>query len=205
MNRKLPRSFYNRPTLQVARELLGKIISYRSRRGMLSGRIVEVEAYIGEDDPACHAAPGPTKRNQIMYGKAGFSYIYFIYGMYYCFNVVTERAGFPAAVLVRAAEPLNGIHIMREHSPRSRPSAILSGPGKFCRSFGLTTRQSGVDLTGPELFLCDDGSDAGEIIVTRRIGINKGDTLPYRFFVAGSEAVSGPRELRHSPIPTGKF
>jgi len=170
--------------------LLGKRIVCRAKEGTLSARIVEVEAYIGEDDPACHAAPGPTKRNQVMYGTAGFSYIYFIYGMYNCFNIVTERVGFPAAVLLRAAEPRDGLEIMRRHSPKCRPGQILSGPGKFCRAFGLTTAHSGIDLTGPTLYLTDSPEPVGDIAVTERIGINKGTEFPYRLFLADSSAVS---------------
>jgi DNA-3-methyladenine glycosylase len=198
VSRKLLRSFYNRPTLEVARELLGKIICYRTEKGELQARIVEVEAYIGEDDPACHAAPGPTRRNQVMYGKPGFSYIYFIYGMYHCFNIVTEREGYPAAVLLRAAEPCAGLEIMHENSPRCRRSTILSGPGKFCRAFGLTTQQSGLDLCGSELFLKDEGTRSGEIIVSPRIGIRKGTDLPFRFYLADSTAVSGFKARRRT-------
>jgi DNA-3-methyladenine glycosylase len=198
VSRNLPRSFYSCPTLDVAKDLLGKIIHYRSEHGGLIARIVEVEAYIGEDDPACHAAPGPTARNRVMYGPPGFSYVYFIYGMYYCFNIVTEREGYPAAVLLRAAEPIAGLEIMHAHSPRVRTSTILSGPGKFCRAFGLTTRQSGVDLTGAELFLSDDGYNTGKIVTSPRIGIRKGADLPYRFHLADSDAVSkAARSRRH--------
>jgi len=170
--------------------LLGKQVVYRTGEGTLSARIVEVEAYIGEDDPACHAAPGPTRRNQVMYGKPGVCYIYFIYGMYHCFNFVTERRGFPAAVLLRAAEPREGLDLMRRHSPKCRPGLILSGPGKFCRSFGLTVAQSGTDLTGPTLYLTENLEPKGEIVITNRIGINKGTELPYRFYLAESKAVS---------------
>ena len=194
--RKLLRSFYNRPTIEVARDLLGKNVVYNSPKGRLEASIVEVEAYIGESDPACHAAPGPTTRNLVMYGKAGFSYVYFIYGMHYCFNIVTERKGFPAAVLVRAAEPVGGLEIMKRNSPRSRAGTILSGPGRFCRAFGLTVEQSGVDLTGSLLYLRDASRCQSEVVVTRRVGINKGSDLPYRFFLAGSNAVSGPRGMR---------
>lgn len=198
MSRKLTRSFFSRPTLEVALDLLGKSIHYRSKQGELGARIVEVEAYIGEDDPACHAATGPTARNRVMYGPPGFSYVYFIYGMYYCFNIVTEREGYPAAVLVRAAEPTVGLEIMQAHSPRVRASTILSGPGKFCRAFGLTTRQSGVDLTGPELFLRNDGFAGGDVAISPRIGIRKGADLPYRCFLAQSAAVSGTSRSRRS-------
>ncbi|UCE23194.1 MAG: DNA-3-methyladenine glycosylase, partial [Candidatus Zixiibacteriota bacterium] len=110
--KKLPRSFYNRPTIEVARDLIGKYIVYASTAGLMSARIAEVEAYIGKDDPACHAARGKTRRNAVMFGKPGFTYIYFIYGMYHCLNFVTEKEGHPAAVLLRAAEPCEGIDIM---------------------------------------------------------------------------------------------
>jgi len=193
LKRKLPRSFYARPTLEVARDLLGKEIVFNTAGERLSARIVEVEAYIGRDDPACHAAPGPTERNRVMFGKPGFSYVYFIYGMYHCFNIVTEREGFPAAVLLRAAEPLVGIDAMRSNSPRGKVDTILSGPGKFCRSFGLTREHSAMDLTGTALYLKDTDAPVGEIVVTSRIGIKKGTELPYRFCVADSAALSGRR------------
>ena len=196
MSRRLPRSFYNRPTLEVARDLLGKHIVYNSPIGKLEAALVEVEAYIGEDDPACHAAPGPTARNLVMYGKSGFSYVYFIYGMYHCFNIVTERKGFPAAVLVRAAEPIEGLELMKRNSPHGGITTLLSGPGKFCRSFGLTTRQSGLDLTGGTIYLCEASGPITGVVNTRRVGINKGIELPYRFFLKNSKAVSGPQRLK---------
>lgn len=180
----------------MARDLLGKSIVYNSPQGRLGARIVEVEAYVGEDDPACHAAPGPTARNRVMYGRPGFSYVYFIYGMYHCFNIVTERKGFPAAVLLRAAEPVEGLEIMKQNSPLSRTATILSGPGKFCRALGLTGMHSGVDLTGNMIYLCLAPALDSNIIFTRRVGIRKGVELPYRFFLDGSSAVSGPRQVR---------
>jgi DNA-3-methyladenine glycosylase len=196
VSRKLPRSFYNRPTLEVARDLLGKIIICDFPRGRLGARIAEVEAYIGEDDPACHAAPGPTDRNLVMYGRPGFSYVYFIYGMYHCFNIVTERRGFPAAVLLRAAEPIEGLEMMRRNSPHGRIATILSGPGKLCRAFGLTVKHSGVDLTGDMIYLRDSPAPESGIVITRRVGINRGADLPYRYFLGDSSAVSGPRHMR---------
>ena len=196
MSRKLPRSFYARPTLDVARDLLGKTIVCDFPRGRLEARIVEVEAYIGEDDPACHAAVGPTARNQVMYGRPGFSYVYFIYGMYHCFNIVTERSGFPAAVLLRAAEPVEGLEVMRQNSPRSRMATILSGPGKFCRALGLTLKHSGVDLIDNTVYLCDAPAPESDIVITRRVGIKKGVDLPYRYFLGESCAVSGPQHMK---------
>ncbi len=193
MKKKLPRSFYARPTLEVAPDLLGKYIVYRAPKEILSARIVEVEAYIGEGDPACHAAPGPTPRNQIMYGLPGFAYIYFIYGMYHCLNFVTEPKGHPAAVLLRAAEPAEGIEIMSDRAPHSAHRAILSGPGKFCRAFGLTLKQNGFDLTDSNLYLEDRGEAKPEIAKSPRIGIRNGVEQLWRFYDRNSEAVSGPR------------
>lgn len=189
---KLPRSFYDRPTLEVAPDLLGKWVVYSSSDGLLSGRIVEVEAYIGRDDPACHAAPGPTRRNEVMFGQPGFSYIYLIYGMYRCLNFVTERKGSAAAVLLRAAEPGEGMDIMQRNSPPQKsPQGILSGPGKFCRSFGLTVKQNALDLTGDSLFIEDRHEPEPRVERSSRIGISAGTRRQWRFFDADSGAVSG--------------
>jgi DNA-3-methyladenine glycosylase len=188
--RKLTRSFYHRETLVVARELIGKYIVYQTARGRLSARIVEVEAYIGEEDPACHAACGPTDRNRLMYGKPGVAYIYFIYGMYHCLNFVTERDGFPAAVLLRAAEPVEGVDHMRSGLSQQSEHALLSGPGKFCRGFGLSRKQNGLDLTRAELYLEDRYEAPPRVGTSKRIGIRRGAERPWRFFDADSVAVS---------------
>jgi DNA-3-methyladenine glycosylase len=188
--RKLTRSFYDRPTLEVARDLLGKTVVYASTVGRLAARIVEVEAYIGQGDPACHAARGRTDRNAVMFGPPGFSYVYFIYGMYYCLNFVTERKGFPAAVLLRAAEPVDGVDVLRRPSSKQPAARILSGPGKFCRAFGLTNEHSGLSLTGSTLFLEDRGEEAGAVVAAPRIGVREAADLPWRFYVESSPAVS---------------
>jgi DNA-3-methyladenine glycosylase len=187
--KKLTRSFYVRPTLTVARELLGKTIVFNHPAGIVAGDIVETEAYIGEDDPACHAAVGRTERNDVMYGRGGHAYIYFIYGMYHCFNIVTEKSDFPAAVLIRAVEPVAGEEIMASNSPAGT-KIMTNGPGKFCRAFGLTREQNCLSLTGPELYLIDRGNHSPEIQVSKRIGIKKGADKPWRFFDAGSKYVS---------------
>jgi DNA-3-methyladenine glycosylase len=189
--RKLKRSFYNRPTIEVARDLLGKVIVYCSPRGRLSARIVEVEAYIGqESDPACHAARGKTLRNEVMFGPPGHAYIYFIYGMYHCLNFVTERSGFPAAVLLRAAEPLEGKSFLTRPESDKNPDRLLAGPGKFCRAFGLTRDQNGLDLAGDHLYLEHRFDRKIAVEQTSRIGISKGKNHLWRFFDRDSTAVS---------------
>jgi len=194
---RLPRAFYDRPTLLVATELLGKVLVHRTTEGVTSGRIVEVEAYIGEDDPACHAAPGPTRRNRPLYGPPGFSYVYLNYGMHHLTNVVTEAEGSPAAVLLRALEPLDGIELMRQR--RARNGAVIAevdlcrGPGNLSRALGIDLAQNWRDLEGEELFLEDRGGPVGKIVWSPRIGIRVGTQKPWRCAVRDSAAVSGRR------------
>lgn len=187
---KLPRDFYLRPTLDVARELLGKYLIFQKDSNRLTVRLVEVEAYIGEDDPACHAALGKTPRNEVMYGPGGFAYIYFIYGMYNCLNVVTEQEGFPAAVLIRGAEPVEGMERMRRNFGNIQNRLLTDGPGKLCRALGLTRRHNGLDLTGDLLYLEDLGDKVEKIESSPRIGIRKGQDKMWRFFMADSPYVS---------------
>lgn len=188
--KKLTRSFYNRPTLEVAPDLLGKYIVYQSSVGKLSAKIVEVEAYIGRDDPACHAARGRTQRNAVMFGPPGFAYIYFVYGMYHCLNFVTESEGSPAAVLLRAAEPEEGKEIMSRLSPGNSGCDLLNGPGKLCRSFGLTRDQNGLDLTGNQMYLEDRLVAVTQIGQSTRIGVSDSADRQWRFYDRDSEAVS---------------
>ncbi|MCP4570423.1 MAG: DNA-3-methyladenine glycosylase [FCB group bacterium] len=197
LGQKLTRDFYLRPTLTVAPDLLGKTIVYNHPQRQLAADIVEVEAYVGEDDPACHAASGKTERNRVMYGRGGYSYLYFIYGMYHCFNIVTERDGFPAAVLIRGVEPFIGKDIMsRLLPPGKSPNWLISdGPGKFCRAFGLTRKQNGLDLTGSELFLIDRGNEKPHVGVSPRVGIKKATKREWRFFDINSRYVSGNRTV----------
>jgi DNA-3-methyladenine glycosylase len=201
----LPRSFYARPTLQVAENLLGKVLLHRTREGLTSGIIVEVEAYVGEADPACHAAPGPTERNAPLYGPPGHAYVYLNYGVHYLMNVVTERRGSPAAVLVRALEPLEGIALMRERRRRARtarhlkPSRRLSdqelckGPGNVTHAMGISLGENRLDLLGDVLYIEDRGGPVREIAWSPRIGITKGKEQHWRCFSTTSGAVSGPR------------
>ncbi|HER00552.1 MAG TPA: DNA-3-methyladenine glycosylase [candidate division Zixibacteria bacterium] len=186
---KLARDFYERPTLTIAGELPGKIFVFKNK-SRISGRIVEVEAYIGRDDPACHARFGLTRRNSVMFGPGGVTYIYFIYGMYNMLNFVTEKAGFPAACLIRAIEPLEGLEIMYKNRGTDVRRNLTNGPGKLCTAFGLTTKHSGIDMTEDIIFLEDDGYKPGKIIRTERIGIRDGRDKKWRFFIEGNEFVS---------------
>ena len=189
-SKKLPRSYYARSTLELCPDILGKVLVYDSPAGRLAARIVEVEAYIGEGDPACHASAGKTSRAGIMFGKPGHAYIYFIYGMYHCLNFVTEPEGTAAAILIRGAEPLEGERIMMANSPKANPVTLLSGPGKLCRAFGLTREQNGLDLTKSELWVEDRGLAIKNVATSPRVGITKATRRPWRFFDADSPAVS---------------
>ena len=197
----LRRSFYSRPTLDVARDLIGKVLVHETGAGLASGAIVEVEAYIGESDPACHAAPGPTKRNAPLYGPAGIAYVYLNYGIHYLVNAVTEAEGWPAAILIRALEPRDGIDLMRRRRARGgrkRPSELAiddlcRGPGNLTKALGIDLRQNLFDLTGSALRIEDRRERARPIAWSRRIGINVGVEQEWRVTATDSPAVSGPR------------
>jgi DNA-3-methyladenine glycosylase len=180
---RLPRSFYARPTLVVARELLGKVLLYDGPEGRRAARLVEVEAYLGTRDPASHAFRGPTPRTMVMFGRPGHAYVYLSHGVWYCMNVVAHESDVAGAVLLRGAEPLEGF----------ANDARLSGPGLLGRAFTLTTTQSGVDLTRSALQLRDAPAvRPGLIARGPRIGIAESATSakPWRFWVRGSSGVS---------------
>jgi len=197
----LARSFFARAPRRVARELLGKILVRDSGKLLLAARIVEVEAYLGEDDPAAHAAVGNTARNSVLFGPPGYAYVYFIYGNHYCLNVSCEREGKAGSVLFRALEPLQGIKEMaRARNIALQGSGDLrrltSGPGRLAEAFGITrARDNGVDLTSPAsgLWIGDDGYRATSIQITPRVGISKAADQPLRFFLAGNAFVSGKK------------
>lgn len=188
-SRILPRSFYDRDTVTVARDLLGKILVH----GRRAGTIVETEAYLGGDDLASHSAHGITKRTRVIFGPPGHAYVYFIYGMHECLNFVVGPEGTAGAVLIRAAEPLAGIR----HMQRSRPAAhsvgkLASGPGNLTLAFGITRAHNGADVTRGTLVVREWKNEPSfEIRVTPRIGIRQCADLPLRFLVAGNRAVSG--------------
>lgn len=198
----LQRDFYGRPTLSVAQDLLGKLLVHRSKEGIASGRIVEVEAYIGEDDPACHAAPGPTERNAPLYGPPGVAYVYLNYGLHYLVNAVTEPEGSPAAVLIRALEPVDGLRLMRHRRSSARwrkgkpvppDHELCRGPGNLTAALGITLAQNRLPLTRRPLTVEDDGFRARDVAWSERIGITVGTERLWRCVLESSRCVSGRR------------
>jgi DNA-3-methyladenine glycosylase len=195
----LVREFYARPTLSVTQELIGKVLVHETRGGRAAGVIVEAEAYIGESDPACHAAPGPTARNAPLYGPPGFAYVYLNYGIHYLVNAVTEPEGSPAAVLIRALEPIEGESLMRRRRSRGtgrRPEELdreelCRGPGNLTRALGISLRENRLDLTGSALRIEDYGLPGRRVGWSRRLGIRVGVDAQWRCFAVGSAAVSG--------------
>ena len=196
----LDRSFFARDPRHVARQLLGKVL-VRNGSPQLTARIVEVEAYLGEEDPAAHAAAGRTLRNAVLFGPPGHAYIYFIYGNHFCLNVSCEPEGQAGGVLFRALEPLTGVEEMARgrgivlHNPKDLRQ-LTSGPGRLCESFGITrARDNDCDLTANKssLWIGDDGYRARGIIATPRIGITKAADMPLRYLLAGNPFVSGPK------------
>jgi DNA-3-methyladenine glycosylase len=201
--RPLERAFFARNPRRVARELLGKVLvrdlAHNNRKLRLAGRVVEVEAYLGENDPASHSAAGNTARTAVLFGPPGYAYVYFIYGNYYCLNVSCEREGKAGGVLFRAVEPLEGIEEMARarkvdvQAPRDL-IRLTSGPGRLAEAFGITRpRDNGNDLTSPDsgLWIGDDGFCPRNIQTTPRIGISKAADRPLRYILAGNGFVSG--------------
>jgi DNA-3-methyladenine glycosylase len=204
--RRLTRSFFEDAPERVAPRLLGKILAHRTPSGVLAGRIVEVEAYLGPHndppDPAAHTHRGPTPRNRILFGHAGHAYVYAIYGRYFCMNISCEVQGRAGCVLLRALEPLAGLESMaanRGLAPGAPARMLTSGPSRLCQALGLTRPlHNGLDLTDPasELQVRDDGMAAPETLVTVRIGIKHAVDWPLRFVMRGHACVSGPGRLR---------
>ncbi len=188
----LPRIFYTRDSVTVAKELLAKFLVRRLEGRALIGRIVEVEAYGSGDDPASHAFRGVTARNRLMFGKGGFAYVYFTYGKHWCFNVTTGLEGVAGAVLVRALEPIKGIEIMQKNRGRGRLRELTNGPGKLTEAMRITGDQNGVDLTKDgELFICKSRVEEDfEVGVGRRVGIKVGMEKPWRFYIKDNKFVS---------------
>jgi DNA-3-methyladenine glycosylase len=192
---RLERGFYARDTLIVARELLGKRLVRRWNGQRIAGQIVEAEAYIGQEDQACHAARGRTARNAVMFGPPGYAYVYFVYGMHHCFNVVTEREGLAAAVLIRALQPLEGLDAMLQLREGRSGVVLTNGPAKLCYALAIDRALNGTDLVaGQELWIEQDQSIPDAAVETGpRIGV-RGDaralTVPWRFWIKDNRYVS---------------
>jgi len=197
----LARAFYDRDPRRVCRELLGKVLVRRERSRLLAARIVEVEAYLGKDDPAAHSFAGRTLRNAVLFGPPGYAYVYFIYGNHYCLNVSCLPEGVAGGILFRAVEPLAGMDQMARSRNLSINSTrdlrkLTSGPGRLAEAFCITReRDNGKDLTSArsDLFIANDGYRVGRILATPRIGITKAAGLPLRYLIAGNEFVSGSK------------
>ena len=190
---KIPRSFYEQSTLDVARQLLGKYLVRKHPDGTTVGRIVETEAYVGPEDRACHASRGRTARTEIMFGPAGHAYVYFVYGFHHMFNIVTERMDFPAAVLIRAVEPIRGIALMKKRRGVAEPRQLASGPGRLCEAFAIDRTLNGSDLCGRVLYIRDDGDAATDIMTRPRIGVDyagRWKHKPWRFLIRDNPFVS---------------
>ena len=190
--RILPRAFYERETEIVARDLLGTVLECETGDGLASGIIVETEAYLGEHDLACHAAAGRTARTEALYGLPGTSYVYFIYGMYWCFNAVTRAEGLPSAVLVRAVEPLDGLSLMHRRRPRIKSDVELTnGPGKLCTALGIDGSMSARSMQRKPLVIREgEPVHDDKVEVTTRIGITKSVDWPLRWIVSKNRFVS---------------
>jgi DNA-3-methyladenine glycosylase len=188
---QLPRAFYLRPTLEVAPDLLGKYLVFNSPEGKLVGEINEIEAYMGELDPASHAHRGKTERTEVMFREGGYAYVYFIYGVHYSLNVVTEAAGQARAVLLRSVIPVEGIEVMAKNRGTAEAGNVnekqlrnlTNGPGKLCQAFGITKEQNGIDLvTSPQMYIEDSGKKVLKYQTSARIGISKANDKMWRFF-----------------------
>jgi DNA-3-methyladenine glycosylase len=173
----LARSFYARDTVKVARDLLGKII----RHGETSGRIIETEAYLGTGDGASHSAAGITPRTKVIFGPPGHAYVYLSYGIHACLNLVAEPEGMAGCVLIRALSPMSGMEEMSRRRGVRDAANLSNGPGKLTKALGITLSHYGVDVTRGPIVVVDDGCEAFDIQVSRRIGISKSQELPLRF------------------------
>jgi DNA-3-methyladenine glycosylase len=192
---KLQREFYESDTLIVAKELLGKLLVHDTIEGTTTGRIVEVEAYIGPGDAAAHTYQGlRSARTEVFFGPGGYAYVYMIYGMYYCFNIVSNTVDKPEAILIRALEPVDGIELMKRRRKTDKITNLCSGPGKLCSAMGITKESYAVDLCGDHLYLLErEKLPESDIISTPRINIDyagEAKDYPWRFLIKGNKFVS---------------
>ena len=190
---RIGRSFYERPTPQVAREVLGKMLVRVVDGRRLSGLIVETEAYRGSRDPASHAYRGKTRRNAVMFGEVGHAYVYFTMGLHYCLNLTTEGRGTPGAVLVRAIEPCEGVDEMKKNRGIGVVVGLANGPGKLTEALSINRELNGEDMVTSERLFLEEGKRIRDVGTSPRIGISKGVSRRWRFFVLGNRFVSGAK------------
>ena len=199
---KLQRDFFLKNTLDIARDLLGKILVHHTDNGIISAMIVETEAYLGIEDKACHSYKAlQTERNKVMYKTGGTAYVYLIYGMYHCFNIVTRDINQPEAILIRAVQPIDGLEIMAQNRYAESYSTLAkkkilnltSGPGKLCKAMDITRNVNGYDLCGDKLYLCKNDSVKINVVETKRVNIDYAEEYidkPWRFYIKDNKYVS---------------
>lgn len=190
--KRLEKDFYLNDTIKVAKDLLGKNLCHQTDKGLMIGKIVETEAYLAQDDPACHAYKKITPRNGNMFEEGGISYVYIIYGYYFCFNVVTGQKGKGEAVLIRALEPISGIDIMKDYRNVAKEKDLTNGPSKLCLAMNINKSDNGLDLiNGNKLYITDNETiNEKDIVTTTRIGLTQGVELPLRYYVRNNIYVS---------------
>ncbi len=186
----IKRSFFKQETIKIAKALLGNYLVNKTKEGTTIGKIIETEAYLS-NDLASHSSKGKTKRNEAMFGHPGKAYVYFTYGMYHCFNVVTAKEGIGEAVLIRALEPISGINLMKKRRKTNDLRELCSGPAKLAIAMGISKAHNKIDLIDGKLKLCKGETiKEKDIIKTSRIGISKGKSLPYRFYIKSNQFIS---------------
>jgi DNA-3-methyladenine glycosylase len=196
--RKLPKEFYIRSSVIVAKELIGKYLFRNTGKEILSGIIVETEAYTGRTDPAAHSYNGKTPRNEVMFDEGGAAYVYFTYGNHFCFNTVTGKKNTPSAVLIRGIEPLEGIRIMKKNRGTDDLYNLTNGPGKLTKAFSIDKKLNGANLNGNEIYIAEAAGNNKKysIMKSKRIGITKNPDKLYRFYVKDNPFVSkAPQKL----------
>ncbi len=188
---KLKKNFYLRDVTDVAKELLGKFIVHSNQKKKLIAKIVEVEAYQGSIDKASHSFKGKTLRNKMMFEEGGRLYVYLIYGLHYCANIVTGEKGIGDAILIRAVEPLHGINFMKTNRSGVKLNQLTNGPAKFCSAFGINKSHDGIDLSGDTIYLTyGEVVKKDQIVETTRVGITKSTELKWRYFISDNKFVS---------------
>ena len=202
---KLPKKFYTQSAIKLAQNLIGMQINRKMRDQIISGIIVDAEAYTGENDPASHAYKGKTRRTEVMFDEGGKAYVYFTYGNHYCFNIVAGKKGKAGAVLIRGVEPIQGIEIMKKNRATDNFYNLTNGPGKFAKAFGIDKSLYGEDLTGDLIYLTKPSLNKKvKVTKSKRIGITRNTEKLYRFFMKDNPFVSGSKRINNSKNDNSK-